>query len=485
MRSNHIILAAAALLLTSAAWAELPIKVLTRTKGNTTRETVNVVCQTTPGATATINGEEAHVYKTGAFGLPVKMEPGTNKVIVKVTMGDESAEKTLTFNYAPEEKKASTQKEEPAVKITPASFNIRTKEGAYLTYSNGGDRLGGSKMEFVDEGIVAKVLGTCGDLYKIRLSDNRFAFIGKEYAEKTDEAVPGAMNSLNLSVTNIGKYDQVSLPLPARTMYNSWMDLDPTILYVDVYGVMNNSNWLTHPRNLEMIDYVEVRQVDSDILRLVIKLQKSHAWGYKIGFEGNSLRIKVKHAPEAVLSKLHIGLDAGHGGSSLGAVSVTGAYEKNINLSIVYKVKSILEKKGAKVTLTRETDRDVSMAERRQTMLDADVDLLVSIHNNASGNSLKPMGTSTYYKYVQNRQLAACVIDRLLELEGVRSMGLVGNFNFALGTPIEYPTFLVEGLFVDSLPDEEMLLDEEFQTRMAEKIVLGLEDYLQEARLRP
>ena len=70
---------------------------------------------------------------------------------------------------------------------------------------------------------------------------------------------------------------------------------------------------------------------------------------------------------------------------------------------------------------------------------------------------------------------------RLLELD-VTFYGLVGNFNFSLNGPTDYPNMLVEGLFMSSLEEENLLADPEFRTRMARQIMLGLEDYMREAR---
>ena len=49
-------------------------------------------------------------------------------------------------------------------------------------------------------------------------------------------------------------------------------------------------------------------------------------------------------------------LDAGHGGFDPGKVGINGALEKDINLVIVKKLKSLLEKEGFTVYLTREKD---------------------------------------------------------------------------------------------------------------------------------
>ena len=70
-------------------------------------------------------------------------------------------------------------------------------------------------------------------------------------------------------------------------------------------------------------------------------------------------------------------------------------------------------------------------------------------------------------------------LKRMLEL-GYENYGLTGNFNFSLNMPTEYPNALVECLFMSSLPDEEMLADPATHKKIAEKVVAGLEDYLQQ-----
>ena len=188
--------------------------------------------------------------------------------------------------------------------------------------------------------------------------------------------------------------------------------------------------------------------------------------------------MEVKHTPKNLsLGSLTIGLDAGHGGEAPGAVSTTGLRESDVNLSIVREIEKILKKKGARVVLSRTDDRSMTMTERKKIFRDGEIDLMVSIHNNAGGSPLVPMGASTYYKHITNRDLAATLLKHMLELD-VPNYGLTGNFNFSLNMPTEYPNALVECLFMSSLPDEELLADPANHKRIAEKVVAGLEDYL-------
>lgn len=360
------------------------------------------------------------------------------------------------------------------------SKTVRTLPGAYLNSSCGNDRLGGSKMGMISEDIVLEVEDATEELYKVKLSGNRYGYIPKEYVSDTT-VTPEALAVYptgSLQITNQGKYDRIKISLPVRKPYLIRENLNPHQLVIDVFGVQNNSNWITHHLDLEAIDNVEVIQSDSDITTYVVTLKNATSWGYSAKYDGNNLIVEIRHTPEFTLKGMTIGIDAGHGGpSSLGAIGrTTKAMEKELNLSMAYMAKKMLEAKGAKVVLSRVGDEAMTMTERKTKFLENGVDLMFSIHCNAAGSSAH--GTSTYYKHIQNRELAKAILKRLVEIDGVEEWGLVGNFNFSLAAPTEYPAVLVETLFLSYQPDEEKLVNPKFQKKMMKKVVKGIEDYL-------
>ena len=227
---------------------------------------------------------------------------------------------------------------------------------------------------------------------------------------------------------------------------------------------------------------VDLRRDGADELTLVIRLKDEFQWGWSVDYEGNNLVIEVRHRPKSLnIKDLTIGLDAGHGGKYPGAVSPSGLTEKEVNLDIVLKAADMLRKMGAKVVLTRDSDQGPSMTERKKTWLEGGVDLAVSVHNNASGNPLIPMGNSCYYKHISNRALANALHQSMLKMK-LADFGLTGNFNFSLNGPTEYPNALVEVLFMSSLPEEELLADPAYRTRLARGVVDGILDYLAQVR---
>ena len=89
-------------------------------------------------------------------------------------------------------------------------------------------------------------------------------------------------------------------------------------------------------------------------------------------------------------------LDAGHGGKDPGAIGRSfKTYEKNITLSMVKEIKSVLEKKGYKVYLTRSTDIFIPLRKRVAIARSHHADLFISVHADSTVNR-KAQGFSIY-----------------------------------------------------------------------------------------
>jgi N-acetylmuramoyl-L-alanine amidase len=92
-------------------------------------------------------------------------------------------------------------------------------------------------------------------------------------------------------------------------------------------------------------------------------------------------------------------LDPGHGGVDVGAISVNGAYEKNITLAIARLVRDKLKKAmpKTKVMLTRDSDTFIELYRRGQIANESGGKLFISIHCNSMPNKPHPAnGCETY-----------------------------------------------------------------------------------------
>lgn len=89
-------------------------------------------------------------------------------------------------------------------------------------------------------------------------------------------------------------------------------------------------------------------------------------------------------------------LDAGHGGHDEGAKGPSGLREKDLVLDVAKLLAGRLRKRGVAVVMTRTSDEYLSLEERTAVANDANADLFLSIHANASP-SRKPEGIETYF----------------------------------------------------------------------------------------
>ncbi len=83
----------------------------------------------------------------------------------------------------------------------------------------------------------------------------------------------------------------------------------------------------------------------------------------------------------------HIVIDPGHGGDNLGALSFNGVYEKGIVLAVALALKQHVEANSdIKVTLTRSTDKALTLQQRIEIANAAEADLFLSLHANIAFN---------------------------------------------------------------------------------------------------
>jgi N-acetylmuramoyl-L-alanine amidase len=366
-----------------------------------------------------------------------------------------------------------------------SSVYVRTKGPmAYLNYGLGEDRLGGAKMGYLDSLVLLKVTGKYKEQYRVRLTNALSAWIPQNLT-KRDTLVKLPIQYLTTSwrVWGDERFDYISIPLTERLPYRSWQEINPSKIVIDLFGATANTNWVTQMRTAKEIKHVDYEQIADEQFRITIYLQHGQHWGYAIGYEGRRLVVRVSRQPEKLkLNSLTVAIDAGHGGTNLGAVGLRSKQlEKDLNLSIALHLKREFERKGATVLMTRTTDTLFNNSDRVVYFRKLKPDLLISIHNNAAGDTTKTRGTSTYYKHLGYRPLSQAVLERLLDM-GLTEYGNVGRFNFALNSPIEYPNILVEGAFMSHPTDEALLLQDDFRKKMAKQIRKGVNDWLKQVK---
>lgn len=181
--------------------------------------------------------------------------------------------------------------------------------------------------------------------------------------------------------------------------------------------------------------------------------------------------------PQAV-KKVTVMVDAGHGGNDPGTSS--GAVdEKDVVLVLAKLVKSYLEESGVTVILSREDDTFIDKYERAEMANEAGADLFVSIHCNYLEERTDISGVETYY--MENSQdgerLATLVHNQILSITGANDMYVRTN-DYVVIRETNMPAILVETGYLSNKEDEQRLISQEYQAKMAYGIAAGIIEYI-------
>ncbi len=203
-------------------------------------------------------------------------------------------------------------------------------------------------------------------------------------------------------------------------------------------------------------------------------------------------------------------LDAGHGGFDKGALSSFGT-EKEFALDVARKLRVLLQAKGFKVVLTRETDVFLPLELRAHIANQTHDSIFVSLHFNATSNraatgfeiySLTPRGApstaddSLALSFV-NMQAGSAVDAQSFELSVAVFHSMLGHIpevdrgikraRFAVLRRTSIPAILVEGGFLSETNDSRSVANPAWRGKLAEAICAGIENYrdVTEKKQRP
>ena len=194
----------------------------------------------------------------------------------------------------------------------------------------------------------------------------------------------------------------------------------------------------------------------------------------------------------AASSKTCIVLDAGHGGSDPGKVGCNDALEKDINLSIVLKLKTLFENKGYKVVLTRSDDtvpadensRSVKVEDLRnrvKLITDTNPVMTISIHQN-SYHEENVFGAQVFYYQTstEGEKAAGIIQDALQKVNPDNTKKIKANNTYYILKKTEVPTVIVECGFLSNYKEAQKLVTEDYQKSVAEAVAEGILSYIKE-----
>lgn len=201
--------------------------------------------------------------------------------------------------------------------------------------------------------------------------------------------------------------------------------------------------------------------------------------------------IESMTVPEASAKKIVV-IDAGHGGSDPGKIGVNNALEKDINLSIALKLKTILEEKGITVVLTREDDgglyeetdtnkKRADMAKRCEIIEKSGGSIAISIHQN-SYHEESVSGPQVFYytSSVEGQKLATVIQEELIaQLSPAKERTAKANDSYYLLKKAVCPIVIVESGFLSNWNEAGLLVTENYQQKVAQSIADGVERYFE------
>ncbi|MGL5946163.1 MAG: N-acetylmuramoyl-L-alanine amidase family protein, partial [Sediminibacterium sp.] len=334
---------------------------------------------------------------------------------------------------------------------------------------------------YIDTNILLRIVDSTKDQYTIQLSKYRTAYIDKSFTKPDSSKVVKKNTYLSNSFIAKGDslFDYVNINLEEKLPFRTWMELNPSRIMLEIFGVQSNTNWVTQLRSLKEVKNVYYNQTEADVMQVTVELTHPQFWGYSVGYKGKALSIKVKRQPPSLdIRKLKIAIDAGHGGTNAGATGVKlQLAEKEYTLLFAKALQKTLKKVGVKqIIMTRNTDTSFDNKDRILWLQEQNPDFLISLHLNSSVKA-EINGVSTYYKHIGYRPLTQAILNRMLELK-LTEFGNIGHFNFALNAPTDFPNCLVEIAFLSNEDDEKKIAKPVFHTQVAQKIQLGITDWL-------
>ncbi len=247
----------------------------------------------------------------------------------------------------------------------------------------------------------------------------------------------------------------------------------------------------THTIHLDddpLIERLDWQQVDPETVEYEFNLKWDQQWGYDLNYQGSNLKLSLKHPPKTSqnpsqpLSGMSILIDPGHGGEELGAQGPTGYPEKEAVLTTSKLLRDELEKLGAKIYMTRETDKQVSLQERMDMINEIQPTIALSVHYNAvpdGGDAQNTSGVGMFWYNPPAHDLSVFLHNYVVEELNRPSYGIFWN-TLALNRPHTTLAVLLELGFMINPEEFEWIRDRQAQQELAETLAEGIKVWLQQ-----
>lgn len=160
--------------------------------------------------------------------------------------------------------------------------------------------------------------------------------------------------------------------------------------------------------------------------------------------------------------------------------------EYAVNLEAGLILKSLLEEKGYKVVMTRETNEvNISNAERAQVANNAKADMTIRLHCDSIGNGGKsgavlliPSKTGKYTAGIHAASKTyAEFLKTALQQSGVKVNGIFERSDMTGFNWSTVPVVIFEMGFMSNWNEDRMLADKAYQTKLMKAVISAIEAY--------
>lgn len=241
--------------------------------------------------------------------------------------------------------------------------------------------------------------------------------------------------------------------------------------------------------NLYQKDTTESDVLEKINLGELLELQETvDDWHYVLTNQGQYGYVESKHTKVVYgqekerptsLKEAVIVIDPGHGGEDTGAISNSGyIFEKDVTLSTAQILANRLEEEGSTVILTRQEDTFETLSDICQVSNENDTDIFISLHYDSSAYMNEATGTTTYYYYEKDKELAENINNSLADTLPLENRG-VEYGNFQVLRENTQASLLLELGYMNSDSDVAIFSTSSYQTLVAEAIITGLQTYFQ------
>lgn len=359
--------------------------------------------------------------------------------------------------------------------------------GVNATSSSARNGAGRNSVLWLKRGMKFLVVGEEASTYRVAIAPGQGLNVPKDQLRLLPQgsALPRQYFS-RIETRLVPGATQVRFFLPDRVPFSIQQTATPGDQHLDLklYNTESDVDYMVWAFPDSLVRGVRWAQEADGVFAARIDLNGAQQWGYQTFYEGSTLVLQLKAPPPISrarpLQGRRILLDAGHGGAEMGAPGGLGVYEKEIVLQIALRLAEKLRARGAQVTLSRDRDVRVPLADRPLLAEKIGAEVLLSIHANALPDGVDPgtqRGTAVYYYQPQARALADALMSSLTTRMPDAGNDGIHYQNLALTRPTSQLSILVETAFMTDKSNLRLLMSAPGRERLAESLARGLEDF--------